>query len=480
MDSSSLEIFKIDLIKQINKYRNEHGAKNLVNDSKIDKIAQKFADQLSKKGKLDYSYNQYKGEDLGESVYQSELYLAPMKLAKILYDENKEYNYKNKDPEPSNFTQMVWKNTEYIGFGMQKSSKGKYYYVINYYPTGNIDGQFHKNVSPPGANAFETSSNSSNKKFESNEKEFITKDKDKYVKKEYRKREVFTNDEPKSKKNNNFNDINSRIKEKFEHFFDDDDDFFNFGKDNFEYEFVNTKKKGNIEKEKEKPSKSNINNMDDKFSKLSILEQLINKKKQDPYKNKIKHKAQYEIYEEIEDDDDDYGYKDNNKYEKKNNNKYEPSPQSYGSNSDYSQFCLEALDAHNKYRNIHHVGPLKLNKDLCRIAENYARQLTNMGYLQHSENCYKGDTLGENLFYCYGQDPSGAEVTKNWYGEVKNHNYSGDWKSNTGHFTQIIWKETKEVGFGKCKDKRGQIYVVGNYYPAGNIIGFFKYNVFRP
>ena len=218
MDSSSLEIFKIDLIKQINKYRNEHGAKNLVNDSKIDKIAQNFSDQLSKKGKLDYSYNQYKGEDLGESVYQSELYLAPMKLAKILYDENKEYNYKNKDPEPSNFTQMVWKNTEYIGFGMQKSSKGKYYYVINYYPTGNVDGQFHKNVSPPGANAFETSSNSSNKKLESNEKEFITKDKDKYVKKEYRKREVFTNDEPKSKKNNNFNDINSRIKEKFEIF----------------------------------------------------------------------------------------------------------------------------------------------------------------------------------------------------------------------------------------------------------------------
>ena len=103
-----------------------------------------------------------------------------------------------------------------------------------------------------------------------------------------------------------------------------------------------------------------------------------------------------------------------------------------------------------------------------------------MGYLQHSENCYKGDTLGENLFYCYGQDPSGAEVSKNWYGESKNHNYSGDWKSNTGHFTQMIWKETKEVGFGKCKNKRGEIYVVGNYYPAGNIIGFFKYNVFRP
>ena len=69
---------------------------------------------------------------------------------------------------------------------------------------------------------------------------------------------------------------------------------------------------------------------------------------------------------------------------------------------------------------------------------------------------------------------------RNWYGEVKNHNYSGDWKSNTGHFTQIIWKDTKEVGFGKCRDKGGNIYVVANYYPAGNVLGYFKYNVSRP
>ena len=76
--------------------------------------------------------------------------MAPLKLAKVLYDENLEYNYKTKDPEPSNFTQMVWKSSEFIGFGMQKSLKGKYYYVINYYPTGNIDGQFQKNVFPVG------------------------------------------------------------------------------------------------------------------------------------------------------------------------------------------------------------------------------------------------------------------------------------------------------------------------------------------
>ena len=159
MDNSTIESFRFDLVRQINKYRNNHGANNLTNDSKIDKIAQKFADKLSQTGTLDYSYNQYKGEDLGESVYESEIYLAPLKLAKIFYDENIDYNYKSKDPEPSNFTQMVWKNSQLIGFGMQKSSDGRYFFVLNYYPTGNVDGQFKKNVFPSGTKVSEASNN---------------------------------------------------------------------------------------------------------------------------------------------------------------------------------------------------------------------------------------------------------------------------------------------------------------------------------
>ena len=155
MDNNSIETYKKDIIKQINKYRKSHGVKSLTNEPNIDKIAQKFANELSKKENLDYSYNQYKGEDLGESVYQSEVFIAPLKLAKIFYDENLEYDYKNKNPEPSNFTQMVWKSSELIGFGMQKSASNKYYFVINYFPTGNIDGKFKKNVFPFGTKVSE-------------------------------------------------------------------------------------------------------------------------------------------------------------------------------------------------------------------------------------------------------------------------------------------------------------------------------------
>ena len=411
MDKYLLESFKSDLIKAINKYRNNHGAKNLTIDFQIDKISQKFADQLAKEEKLDYSYNQYKGEDLGESVYRSEAYLAPLKLAKILYDENIEYNYRNKDPEPSNFTQMVWKNSELIGFGMQKSLKGKYYYVINYSPTGNVDGQFQKNVLPPGTKVSETS----NKSLKNNIK------KESYEKESHKKEIFFINIPEKNTKKNN-----TKKDKEFDEFFNDDDFFkddeFNFSKKNI------------IEKNKD--------------NKLNILNQLIyNKKKEKVNKNK------YNKENEIATND---------------------------MSLDYNDFCLDALDAHNKYRKIHHVQPLKLNKEICKIAENYAKKLSKIGHLEHSENCYEGDVLGENLFFCYGANPTGSAVSKNWYGENLKYNYSGDWKNGTGHFTQMIWKESKEVGFGKYKDKKGQIYVVANYHPAGNIVGFFKYNVFKP
>jgi len=41
----------------------------------------------------------------------------------------------------------------------------------------------------------------------------------------------------------------------------------------------------------------------------------------------------------------------------------------------------------------------------------------------------------------------------------------------------MIWKETKEVGFGFGKSENGEFYVVANYYPRGNNIGQFEANV---
>lgn len=49
-----------------------------------------------------------------------------------------------------------------------------------------------------------------------------------------------------------------------------------------------------------------------------------------------------------------------------------------------------------------------------------------------------------------------------------------------GNFTQLVWKSTKYLGIGSARSRAGKIMVVGNYEPAGNIIGCFKENVIPP
>lgn len=46
-----------------------------------------------------------------------------------------------------------------------------------------------------------------------------------------------------------------------------------------------------------------------------------------------------------------------------------------------------------------------------------------------------------------------------------------------GHFTQIVWKDSKEFGIAKALGSDGSTYVVANYEPAGNYIGQYDKNV---
>ncbi len=50
----------------------------------------------------------------------------------------------------------------------------------------------------------------------------------------------------------------------------------------------------------------------------------------------------------------------------------------------------------------------------------------------------------------------------------------------TGHFTQVVWKDSRDFGIGKAKTKDGKWLVVANYYPAGNLIGKNAENVPLP
>ena len=147
---------------------------------------------------------------------------------------------------------------------------------------------------------------------------------------------------------------------------------------------------------------------------------------------------------------------------------------------DYSKFELDALNIHNKYRSKHHSPPLTLNKDLCFIAKNYADKLiqSNKKQIDYSFGKYKGNDMGENIFLYIGKEPSAEIAVDEWYNESKNYDFKKDYQKGTEHFTQVIWKDTKEVGFG-ISNQGNKCFIVANYYPPGNFLGKYNINVLR-
>lgn len=142
-----------------------------------------------------------------------------------------------------------------------------------------------------------------------------------------------------------------------------------------------------------------------------------------------------------------------------------------------ADFQKECLKAHNEYRQKHGVAPLTLNKEICKISQAWADNLAKRKTLEHSNN----DDYGENIFCVSSSDPNlsitGDEPVKSWYEEIKFHKFGEEPKSlESGHFTQVVWKDSRELGVAFAKSS-GRIVVVANYFPSGNIVGHFARNV---
>ena len=70
--------------------------------------------------------------------------------------------------------------------------------------------------------------------------------------------------------------------------------------------------------------------------------------------------------------------------------------------------------------------------------------------------------------------------TGNYFMFFPSHRYNfktPGFRSGTGHFTQVVWQVTKELGIAKAKSDDGKIFVVARYRPAGNFINHFQDNV---
>ena len=58
-------------------------------------------------------------------------------------------------------------------------------------------------------------------------------------------------------------------------------------------------------------------------------------------------------------------------------------------------------------------------------------------------------SYGENIYYHEGDDISATDAVKAWYDEIANYDFDVPvFNTATGHFTQLIWKDSKELGIG--------------------------------
>ncbi|KAK3087523.1 hypothetical protein FSP39_007009 [Pinctada imbricata] len=138
--------------------------------------------------------------------------------------------------------------------------------------------------------------------------------------------------------------------------------------------------------------------------------------------------------------------------------------------------------SHNALRQCHGCSDLSQAEDLSKDAQMWADIIAEKGFLQYSELSGRG----ENIIFLdtNGLDPTGAEVTKMWYGQQKFHDFNNPrWRKDTMNFSQVVWRSTSEIGVGVAKIKgRDKMVVVAQYRPAGNgnMPGEFRKNVPPP
>ena len=82
------------------------------------------------------------------------------------------------------------------------------------------------------------------------------------------------------------------------------------------------------------------------------------------------------------------------------------------------------------------------------------------------------------MFFYTGGQLTGRKVTDMWYEEHDQYRYGNPgFSKQTGHFTQIVWQSSKEMGVGKAVSSSGAQFVVARYQPPGNVRGQFPENV---
>jgi len=141
-------------------------------------------------------------------------------------------------------------------------------------------------------------------------------------------------------------------------------------------------------------------------------------------------------------------------------------------------FIDEHLTTTNELRAKHGVPALEVDYKLCFEAEEYAKVLAqksrdaNKITVTHSFKYLTGENIlgGQNI-----AKATGKFTAEHWYNESQFHVWTENvFNPKTGHFTQLIWKETKNLGVAQANlpstgaAVKNITIVVARYIPVGN------------
>ncbi|MBB4857237.1 hypothetical protein HNO88_000544 [Novosphingobium chloroacetimidivorans] len=145
--------------------------------------------------------------------------------------------------------------------------------------------------------------------------------------------------------------------------------------------------------------------------------------------------------------------------------------------SDFTgRFEQRVLAAHNRERSALGIAPLRWDPALAASARLWAAHLSASGRFEHAPE-RADEPQGENLWAgtrgYYGLEA----MVDGWVREKRYfrpgtfpHNSTTGRVEDVGHYTQLVWRETRRVGCALASGTREDVLVC-RYSEAGNYIG---------
>lgn len=141
-----------------------------------------------------------------------------------------------------------------------------------------------------------------------------------------------------------------------------------------------------------------------------------------------------------------------------------------------SPFALRLLARHNLERDRKRLERLRWSRKLAQEAQSWADRLAIENTMRHADRGTRGGA-GENLWMGSAGYFSAEQMVDAFLAERQHYrpgafpevSRTGRWQ-DVGHYTQIIWPGTQEVGCAVSRNASND-FLVCRYWPAGNTIG---------